>query len=129
MRKMCKNVPVRSAGTVWENNLDGRSSGNSASGPHFLGGITVSGGESLLQSEFCAELFRILKREHIHCAVDTCGNVPWNAFETVLPYTDLFLYDFKEIDTEKHRAFSGTEQGGGISVGIELPRCRTHEVS
>ena len=58
------------------------------------GGITLSGGEPLLQSSFCAELLRKMKAEGIHCAVDTCGSVPWSAFETVLPYTDLFLYDF-----------------------------------
>lgn len=71
------------------------------------GGATVSGGEPLLQPEFCAELFAILKREKIHTAVDTCGDVPWSAFETVLPVTDLFLYDFKHPDTAKHRELTG----------------------
>ena len=72
------------------------------------GGITISGGEPLLQSGFCAELLKKMKEEGIHCAVDTCGNVPWSEFETVLPYTDMFLYDFKCADPEKHRKLTGS---------------------
>ena len=75
------------------------------------GGITLSGGEPLLQGEFCAELLARLKAEGIHCAVDTCGNVPWSAFEAVLPYTDIFLYDFKCADSEKHRQLTGSGNG------------------
>lgn len=71
------------------------------------GGATVSGGEPLLQPEFCAELFTLLKREKIHTAADTCGDVPWSAFETVLPVTDLFLYDFKHPDAARHRELTG----------------------
>ena len=74
---------------------------------HSGGGVTVSGGEPLLQPEFCAELFQLLHREGVSCAVDTCGCVPWSAFETVLPVTDLFLYDLKEIDPETHRRATG----------------------
>jgi len=71
------------------------------------GGITLSGGEPLMQSEFCAELLALLKEEGIHCAVDTCGEVPWKAFERVLPFTDLFLYDFKVADSALHKTFTG----------------------
>lgn len=73
------------------------------------GGVTVSGGEPLLQSGFCAELFARLKRDGIHCAIDTCGHVEWEAFRRVLPVTDLFLYDFKAADPEKHRALTGQD--------------------
>ena len=72
------------------------------------GGITLSGGEPLLHSAFCAELLTRMKAEGIHCAVDTCGNVPWSAFEAVLPFTDIFLYDFKCADSEKHRQLTGS---------------------
>lgn len=71
------------------------------------GGATVSGGEPLLQAGFCAELFALLKWENIHTAVDTCGDLPWSAFETVLPQTDLFLYDFKHPNSEAHRKLTG----------------------
>lgn len=71
------------------------------------GGVTVSGGEPLLHPEFCAELFGLLHREGISCAADTCGEVPWSAFETVLPLTDLFLYDLKQMNPEAHKACTG----------------------
>lgn len=71
------------------------------------GGITVSGGEPLLHSGFCAELLKRMRGQGINCAVDTCGNVPWAAFEAVLPYTDLFLYDLKCADPAKHERFTG----------------------
>lgn len=71
------------------------------------GGVTLSGGEPLLQSKFCAEVFQLLKAEGIHCAIDTCGEVSWDAFEQVLPLTDLFLYDIKLADSVKHKAYTG----------------------
>ena len=71
------------------------------------GGITISGGEPLVWSAFCAELLAMMKRENVHCALDTCGCVPWSAFEEILPYTDLFLYDFKCADPEKHCQLTG----------------------
>ena len=67
------------------------------------GGCTVSGGEPLLQAEFCAALFRELRKSGVHCAVDTSGAVEWTAFEAVLPFTDMFLYDVKHADDAKHR--------------------------
>jgi len=71
------------------------------------GGVTLSGGECLLQSEACAEVLCEMKKSGVNTAVDTCGNVPREAIEKVLPYTDAFLYDLKHIDGEKHRAGTG----------------------
>ena len=71
------------------------------------GGITLSGGECLLQADFCAELLKRLKQEGINTAVDTCGCVPWSAFEKVLPYTDVFLYDLKAVDEQVHKKCTG----------------------
>lgn len=71
------------------------------------GGATLSGGEPLLQSDFCVELLALLRQDGLHCAVDTCGNVPWTAFEKVIPLTDLFLYDLKHMDSAKHREGTG----------------------
>lgn len=71
------------------------------------GGVTVSGGEPLLQAEFCAELLAALRRDGVGCAVDTSGAVAWESFETVLPYTDLFLYDVKHVDDALHRHWVG----------------------
>ena len=71
------------------------------------GGVTLSGGEPLLQSDFCAALLARMRDEGVDGAVDTCGCVPWKAFEKVLPYTKLFLYDFKCADPAKHEQFTG----------------------
>lgn len=73
------------------------------------GGITVSGGEPLLNPDFILALFTKLKANGFHTAVDTCGNVPWESFAKVLPVTDLFLYDIKHIDPEAHRRLTGTD--------------------
>jgi len=72
------------------------------------GGCTLSGGEPLWQAEFCAAVFRLLRPEGIHCAVDTSGAVPWASFEIVLPHTDLFLYDVKHTDDQLHREHTGS---------------------
>ena len=71
------------------------------------GGVTLSGGEPLLQAEFCAELFKLLKEQGIHCAIDTSGAVGWENFEKVLPWTDMFLYDVKHVDDRLHREHTG----------------------
>ncbi len=75
---------------------------------HSGGGATFSGGEPLLQAEFCAELARRLQNDGINTAIDTCGEVPWANFERVLPFVDLFLYDFKHADSAQHRKLTGS---------------------
>ncbi|MBE6703363.1 MAG: glycyl-radical enzyme activating protein [Ruminococcaceae bacterium] len=71
------------------------------------GGVTLSGGECLMQADFCAELLKRLKENGIHTAVDTCGSIPENALDTVMPYTDVFLYDIKAYDGEIHTKCTG----------------------
>ena len=73
------------------------------------GGVTLSGGECLLQADFCRELLKRLKEEGIHTAVDTCGFVPREAFEKVMPYTDIFLYDLKAYRADVHQKCTGVE--------------------
>ena len=71
------------------------------------GGVTLSGGEVLLQTAFASELLARLCTEHIHTVVDTSGYAPWKAFERILPYTEMFLYDFKHPDDMSHRKVIG----------------------
>ena len=66
------------------------------------GGITVSGGEPLMQCDFVTELLKQMKANGIHTAVDTCGFVPRSAIDRVMPYTDIFLYDMKGFDEQVH---------------------------
>lgn len=71
------------------------------------GGVTLSGGECLAQADFCAELLKRLKEMGIGTAVDTCGMVSRSAFDKVIPYTDVFLFDVKAIDEEVHKRCTG----------------------
>ncbi|HHT16329.1 MAG TPA: glycyl-radical enzyme activating protein [Papillibacter sp.] len=71
------------------------------------GGVTVSGGECLYQPDFLEALLKRCKEEGVHTAVDTTGHADWSAFERILPYTDLFLYDLKHLDSEMHKRVIG----------------------
>ncbi len=71
------------------------------------GGVTVSGGEPLVQTDFCEAFFRQLQQRGIHCALDTCGYASWGEFEKMLPVTDLFLYDIKHINPREHEIATG----------------------
>lgn len=71
------------------------------------GGVTFSGGECMLQIDFLAEILRMCKENNIHTAVDTAGNVTWDRFSKIIPYTELFLYDIKSMNTQIHKKYTG----------------------
>lgn len=77
------------------------------------GGITVSGGEPLLQIEFLTELFRKAKEQGVHTTLDTSGNPftreePYfGKMQELMKYTDLVMLDIKHIDDEKHKILTG----------------------
>jgi len=82
------------------------------------GGVTISGGECLCQPEFTLEVLKRCKGSGIHTAVDTSGCVKWEVIESVLPYTDIFLYDIKGIDPVLH------EEVIGVSNALILENVR-----
>lgn len=71
------------------------------------GGITVSGGEPTLQSDFIMAFLRKCKENGISTALDTCGYTSRKIFERILPFVDLVLLDIKEIDSNRHEKFTG----------------------
>jgi len=71
------------------------------------GGVTYSGGEPLMQSEFITELLETSKENELHTAVDTCGSVAKTVIEKILPFTDLILYDLKLINDKLHKKYTG----------------------
>ena len=73
------------------------------------GGVTFSGGECLLQPEFVSAALVAAKAEGLHCTVDTSGFVPWSAFEMTLDVCDLYLYDIKCMDAERHKLYTGVD--------------------
>ena len=96
------------------------------------GGVTLSGGDPLLQPDFCAAVLKACRQEELHTAVDTSGAVPWSSVEKVLPYTDLFLYDIKHFDPDQHHSWTGSDNARilenlvalghkGVPVEVRIP--------
>jgi len=71
------------------------------------GGVTMSGGEPLLQRDFLSALLQACREKEIHTALDTSGFAAWETIERIRGYVDLFLYDLKLIDDARHRQFTG----------------------
>lgn len=86
----------------------------------------------MLQLDFLCEILKKCTENGIHTAVDTAGFVPFTSFEKILPFTDLFLYDIKIFDTEKHKQYVGMNNNlildnlkklfrAGASIYIRIP--------
>jgi choline TMA-lyase-activating enzyme len=71
------------------------------------GGVTLGGGEVTMQSEFAANLLMVCKQEGINTAIETCGYAKLDAMLQMAEFTDLFLYDIKHIDPERHYKLTG----------------------
>lgn len=96
------------------------------------GGVTFSGGEPLWQPDFLFELLQACKSREIHTALDTSGCAAWATLDRVRPFVDLFLYDLKLTDDDKHREYTGVSNrsilsnlqalsAGGHNVIIRVP--------
>jgi len=73
------------------------------------GGLTISGGEPLMQIEFTFTLLKKCYDACIHTAIETCGQVPWNHFVAVLPYLDWIFFDLKHINPDLHKSATGSD--------------------
>ena len=71
------------------------------------GGITLSGGEPLLQPEFAAAILARCRAEGLHTAIETAAHVPWERLAALLPLLDLVMMDIKLMDSDQHRACTG----------------------
>jgi len=71
------------------------------------GGVTFSGGEPLKQSEFLKSLLNCCQKKKIHTAVDTSGYISWEILNKISSKVDLFLYDLKLMDNERHKKYTG----------------------
>ena len=96
------------------------------------GGVTLSGGEPLAQPEFTQALLKVARDEGVHTSLDTSGYAPWRVLEEVLKFTDLVLYDLKQMNSGVHRALTGVPNelivenlrrldGHGIPLWIRIP--------
>lgn len=104
------------------------------------GGMTLSGGEPLMQLEFSEALLRAARAAELHTVLDTCGYVPWASFERVLPFTDLVLFDVKQADPQKHRQATGQDNAvilenlrrlaqSGAAVQVRVPTVPGHNAT
>jgi pyruvate formate lyase activating enzyme len=71
------------------------------------GGVTISGGEPLSQAEFTLEILQHCKKLELHTVVDTCGFGSSSMLEEISKVTDLFLFDLKLVDEERHKQYTG----------------------
>jgi pyruvate formate lyase activating enzyme len=97
------------------------------------GGVTISGGEPLMQPDFLNALLKGCNARDIHTTVDTCGFAPYEIIDKIRGRVDLFLYDIKMMDTRRHRKYAGVsnerilrnlkrlaENGSGIVISFPL---------
>ncbi len=73
------------------------------------GGMTLSGGEPMAQFEFTKELLKLGKENGLHICIETCGFAQKKQYEEILPFIDLFLFDIKTVDAEKHKKLTGQD--------------------
>lgn len=73
------------------------------------GGVTVSGGDPLMQSDFVAELFAACRAENIHTCCESTFHTEWQEIEKILPVTDLLISDIKHMDPQKHKQYTGVD--------------------
>ncbi len=71
------------------------------------GGVTLSGGEVLVQRKFTVGLLNELRKRYLHTAIETSGYAPWNQLEEVVDACDLVLYDLKHMNSDMHRKYTG----------------------
>jgi len=74
------------------------------------GGLTLSGGEPMAQYEFSLELLRLAKEHNIHTCLETSGHADKSKILSIMPYVDIFLYDFKAGNDDDHVSFTGVSQ-------------------
>ncbi len=87
------------------------------------GGVTLSGGEVMCQDmDFIETLCKKLSRRGYSIDIDTCGYAPYENFARILPYVDVFLYDIKLMDPEKHKKFVGVDNHQILQNLIQLNR-------
>jgi pyruvate formate lyase activating enzyme len=96
------------------------------------GGLTITGGEPLVQLDFTRALLEGARQRGIHTCIETCGSVPWAAFEAIRDLVDLFLFDLKASGEAEHRRLTGAPLSpilanlerllaGGAAVHLRCP--------
>lgn len=90
------------------------------------GGMTLSGGESLMQPEFATALLKAAKERSINTAMESTGFADFSVIERYLEDLDLYLMDIKHIDSEKHKAFTGQPNERILENAKKIAESGTH---
>ncbi|WP_334137322.1 glycyl-radical enzyme activating protein [Muricomes intestini] len=90
------------------------------------GGLTVSGGEPMLQFECLLELLKKAKAKGLHVCLDTSGQAPEEKYLTIAEYVDLFLFDYKMTDEQQHRRYTGVDNQLILKNLDSLGRHKSH---
>jgi len=86
------------------------------------GGVTFSGGEAMIYPERVKKIAEDYKKRGISTVIETCGYVPWENFEQVIDYIDIFLFDIKMIDDQKHVKYCGGSNQIILSNVVKLDK-------
>lgn len=89
------------------------------------GGITLTGGEPLYQYEFSLALLKAFKNNNLHTVVETCGYSSWERVAKFAELTDIFLYDIKVVDSEKHKTLCKADNSMILANARKLAECGT----
>ena len=92
------------------------------------GGVTLSGGDPLMQCDFTVALLQSLQERGINSAIDTCGICSTACLDKVIPLADIILFDVKEIDSEKHHDFTGQYNQNILNNLIHINNIITNQV-
>lgn len=92
------------------------------------GGLTLSGGESLLQPEFAAALLEAAKKIGINTAIESMGYAQFSVIEKILPYLDTYLMDIKHMNAAKHKEFTGKENAKMLENAKKIAESRMCEL-
>jgi pyruvate formate lyase activating enzyme len=84
------------------------------------GGVTLSGGEPLMQLEFSRDILERCREEGLHTAIETAANYSWERVAALLPVTDLVMMDIKLIDPERHRQATGVPNARILENALRL---------
>jgi pyruvate formate lyase activating enzyme len=92
------------------------------------GGVTVSGGDPLMCPDFTLSLLKEAKARGLHNCIETSGYAQWEDVEALLPYVDIFLWDFKESDPARHKQFTGVDNARILANLEDLDRARARVI-
>ncbi len=86
------------------------------------GGVTISGGEPLLQHDFTYSILELCKVEGLHTAIESAAQWPWQDIAQLLPVTDLVMMDIKVMDSDLHRACAGVPNERILANALSLSK-------